>query len=64
MSISIIYLSYLHIYIIESALYPGHPPWRCGTAAPEPDLPHRPPHQVQEHQADQRGWTSGRYPRK
>ena len=39
----------------ESALYPGRPSRLCGPPSPEPDLSHRPSHQVQERQADQRG---------
>jgi hypothetical protein len=37
------------------ALHFGHPSWVRGAPASQPDLPHCPPHQVQECQADQRG---------
>lgn len=36
-------------------MYPGRPSRLCGPPSPEPDLSHRPSHQVQERQADQRG---------
>ena len=39
----------------ESALYSGRPSRLCGPPSPEPDLSHRPSHQVQERQADKRG---------
>ena len=49
----------VYVHCAGSALYPGYPPGLCGAAPPQPDLPHRPPHQVPECQADQRGTYSG-----